>query len=269
MALPGRSQSPDSSFLYLRVSAQKEAVLLRWAAATPLVWKQTNRCGFRLERYTVVRDKKILDTPERKILGEGIIRPRPLEAWKDRIEENDNASIVAQALYGEDFQLTGEDSEGLARIVNLAQELEQRFTFSLYAADLDFEVACMAGWGWRDTTVRPGEYYLYRVIPATQADSLRYGMASVYPSPDEYPFIPRRTSISLCLCRWGWLPSGEIKRRCLPGITVVWWIITIPIISRNRRTGCISAVCRGVPFRVWITVRGRWCMSIRWRIIIR
>ena len=83
---------------------------MRWAAATPLVWKQTNRCGFRLERYTVVRDKKILDTPERKILGEGIFRPRPLEAWKDRIEENDNAAIVAQALYGEDFQLTGEDS---------------------------------------------------------------------------------------------------------------------------------------------------------------
>ena len=117
MSLSGRSQSLDSSFLYVRASAQREAVLLRWAAATPLVWKQTNRCGFRLERYTVVRDKKILDTPERKILGEGIFRPRPLEAWKDRIEENDNAAIVAQALYGEDFQLTGEDSEGLARIV--------------------------------------------------------------------------------------------------------------------------------------------------------
>ncbi len=200
MSLSGRSQSLDSSFLYVRASAQREAVLLRWAAATPLVWKQTNRCGFRLERYTVVRDKKILDTPERKILGEGIFRPRPLEAWKDRIEENDNAAIVAQALYGEDFQLTGEDSEGLARIVNLAQELEQRFTFSLYAADLDFEVACMAGWGWRDTTVRPGEYYLYRVIPATQADSLRYGMASVYTSPDEYKPLPLPVGLA---AEWG------------------------------------------------------------------
>ncbi len=190
ISLSGRSQSLDSSSLYIRASVQKGAVLLRWAAATPLIWKQTNRCGFRLERYTVVRNKKILDTPEKKILGEGIFLPRPLEEWKDRIEENDNAAIVAQALYGEDFQLTGEDSEGLARIVNLAQELEQRFTFALYAADLDFEVACMAGWGWRDSTVHPGEYYLYRVIPANQTDSLRYGMASVYTSLDEYKPLP-------------------------------------------------------------------------------
>lgn len=200
ISLSGVSQSPDTSSLYVRVSVQKNAVLLRWAAATPLVWQHTNRCGFRLERYTVVRNKKILDTPEKKILGEGVFRPRPLEDWKEWVEKNDNAAIVAQALYGEDFQLTGEDSEGLARIVNLAQELEQRFTFSLYAADLDFEVACMAGWGWRDTTVSPGEYYLYRVIPATQTDSLRYGMTSVYTSLDEYKPLPLPAGLS---AEWG------------------------------------------------------------------
>lgn len=186
----------DSAAVFVKARVQKNAVLLRWAAATPLAWKQTNRSGFRVERYTVVRHKRILDIPEKKILGDSVIRHRPLEEWRKWIDNNDYAGIVAQALFGEDFQLTGEDAQGVARIINMAQELEQRFTFSLYAADQDFGVACMAGWGWRDTTVRPGEYYLYRVIPANAADSSRWGMGSVYTSVDEYKPLPQPIGLS-------------------------------------------------------------------------
>lgn len=192
----GPCYGQDSARILVRVRVQKEAVLLRWAAATPLAWKQTNRSGFRLERYTVFRDDKLLAVPEKIILGGEVIRAQPLDRWMPLLETNDNAGVIAQALYGDEFQLTGGDAKGLARIVNLAQELEQRFTFSLYAADQDFEVACMAGWGWRDATAKRGERYLYRIVPATPEDSARIVSGSVYTSPEEYKPLPRPVGLT-------------------------------------------------------------------------
>lgn len=188
--------SQDSVRIFVRSRVQKEAILLRWAAATPLAWKQTNRSGFRLERYTVFRNDELLAIPEKTILSGDIIKAQPLEQWIPLVETNDNAGVIAQALYGADFELTGGDAKGLTRIVNLAQELEQRFTFSLYAADQDFEMACMAGWGWRDCTVKKGERYLYRVVPATPEDSVRIVFGSVYTSLEEYRPLPRPVGLS-------------------------------------------------------------------------
>lgn len=134
----------DSASIRVRYSVQQDAVLLRWGADTPYAWKKTNRSGFRIERYTVSRGKEVLVVPEKKVLVE-VLKALPLQEWIPYVERDDNAGIIAQALYGEDFQLTGEDSQGFARMINMAQELDQRFTFSLYAADQNFDIACLAG----------------------------------------------------------------------------------------------------------------------------
>ncbi len=181
----------DTARIYVRVRVRQDAILLRWAAETPLAWKQTNRSGFRVERYTVVRNGALLEKPEKTVLNAGkVVRAEPLESWIPLLATNDNAGIIAQALYGEEFELTGGDAQGFARIVNLAQELEQRFTFSLYAADQDFEMACLAGWGFRDLSVRKGERYLYRIYPATPEDSSRIHPGSVYTGLDEFRPLP-------------------------------------------------------------------------------
>ncbi len=184
--------APDTARIHVRARVQQDAILLRWAAETPLAWKQTNRSGFRVERYTVVRNGALLEEPEKVVLNDGkVVRAEPLESWIPLLATNDNAGIIAQALYGEGFELTGGDAQGLARIVNLAQELEQRFTFSLYAADQDFEMACLAGWGFRDFSVKKNERYLYRIFPATPEDSIRIHLGSVYTGLDEYRPLPR------------------------------------------------------------------------------
>lgn len=180
----------DSARIMLRARVQKDAILLRWATTTPLSWKQTNRSGFRIERYTLVRNKQVLTPSEKKVLAENV-RAIPLEAWMTYIEKDDNAGIIAQALYGDSFELTGGDEEGVATMINMAQELEQRYTFSLYAADQNFDVACLAGWGFKDTDVKKGERYLYRVIPATYEDSCRIEMGAVFTGTDEYRPLPR------------------------------------------------------------------------------
>ena len=184
LLLPYISYSQNDSIkINMKFRVQKDAVLLRWAANTPMAWKQTNLCGFQLVRYTIVKNGEIQPQPEKKILAD--IKAKPLAEWENIVKHNDYAAIIAQALYGESFDLS--ETEGIARIIALSEELEQRYTFSLYAADQSFEAACMAGWGWKDENITEGERYLYRVIPLLpENSSYPVGMGSVYVVPDEY-----------------------------------------------------------------------------------
>ncbi|MDR2423363.1 MAG: hypothetical protein LBD59_01390, partial [Prevotellaceae bacterium] len=158
-------QESDSAYLSLRANVQQNTVLLRWAASSTTLWLHTNKYGFDIERYTLVRDGKVLDAPEIKKLNSTPVKAKPLDEWETIAGSNDYAAIIAQALYGEDFTLSTGDPVSISTIVAISQELEQRFTVSLYAADQSFAAALMAGWAWRDTDIRKNERYLYRIIP--------------------------------------------------------------------------------------------------------
>ena len=130
---------------------QKNKVLLRWAVTDALAWKKLNKYGYLIERFTIARNNKTLSSPEKVILAKQYT-PEPLASWETIIETNENAAIIAQALYGEEFSVTGTDK--LQSIVNLSEETEQRFTFALYTADKDFEIAKKAGLGFEDTNIK-------------------------------------------------------------------------------------------------------------------
>jgi hypothetical protein len=186
------SVAQDSAQINVRFRVQRNAVLLRWAASTPAAWVRINKSGVNIVRYTIVRDSIVLPQPEEKILNATPVKARPLNEWENIAQTNDYAAIIAQALYGEAFELSGGDEKGIARIVNMAQEAEQRFTFSLYAADQNFEAACMAGWGWSDTDVRQNERYLYRIIPDMQEDTVPHiAMGIAFAAMDEYEPLPK------------------------------------------------------------------------------
>jgi fibronectin type 3 domain-containing protein len=157
-----------------------------------MAWKQTNEYGFNIVRYTIVRNDSILQQAEQRLLNQTPVKAQPLNAWENIVQNNDYAAIIAQALYGKDFNLSGGDEQGISKIINLSQELEQRFTISLYAADQNFEAACMAGWGWRDTEVKPDERYLYRIIPAVPEEKqIKIVMGAVFAAMDEYEELPK------------------------------------------------------------------------------
>jgi fibronectin type 3 domain-containing protein len=180
----------DTASISVTSRVRKDAVLLRWAASKPLAWKTTNKYGFDIVRYTIVRDGAVLPKPEMKKLNTSPFKARPLAEWETIAQANDYAAIIAQALYGDDFEVSGGD--GIAKIINMSKELEQRFVMSLYAADQSLEAACMAGWGWRDTNVKPDERYLYQVIPAAPFDEqFRIDTGYVFVAMDEYDDLPR------------------------------------------------------------------------------
>lgn len=185
------ARAQDSLGVSVRVHVKKGGIQLRWAVNAPLAWKQSNRFGFRVERYTVVRNKEILAQAEKTVLTPQPLKPQPLDNWKTLATRNNYAAVIAQALYGQNFQLSGDDAKGISKMVALAQELEQRYLVSMYAADLCYPAAVLAGWGFEDTTAKPNERYLYRVVPVPGEKTARIALGSVYVSLDDYQPLPQ------------------------------------------------------------------------------
>ncbi|OMQ13412.1 fibronectin type III domain-containing protein [[Flexibacter] sp. ATCC 35103] len=167
---------------------QKDKILLRWAVTNAMAWKKLNTYGYSLERYTIIKDNKTLANPEKVILAK-VIKPEPAEAWETLIESNDNAAIVAQAIYGEDFSVTGTDK--LENIVNLSEENEQRFTFALFTVDKDFEIAKKAGLGFEDTTAKLNEKYAYRISSNVPQNEINIEYGGVFTGLKEYQPLPK------------------------------------------------------------------------------
>lgn len=199
--------------------AKKKSILLRWAVTTPAAWKISNEYGFIIERYTVSksghfyngREKVVLapgsvkarikgdfgkDTIEKSTLSPYPIKPRPLADWETIAKKDNYAAVIAQAIYGEDFELSSEENKGVAKIVNKSNELEQRYTMSLYAADNSFEAAKFAGWGWEDKNVKTNEKYLYRIISAVPKSQMVIDSGYVFVGTADHQPLPKPTDIS-------------------------------------------------------------------------
>jgi uncharacterized protein len=181
----------DSLRVSVLANVKKDVIQLRWAVNSPMAWKQSNQYGFRVERYTVVRNNEILSEPEKIILTPQPLKPQPLENWETLATTNNFAAVIAQAIFGKDFQLTGDDAKGVSRFIALAQEAEQRYLVSMYAADLCYPAALLAGWGFEDKTVKQGERYLYRVFSAIPEKVMRIETGSAYVSLNEYQALPQ------------------------------------------------------------------------------
>lgn len=181
-----RMDDPDE----LKVLARSylDSITLRWAPMKLDSWIKGNQFGYAIERYTMIRESKVLSKPEKKILTTTLLKPRPLDQWEALVKRNKYAAIAAQALYGESFQLTTQGTD-VFQIVNKVKENEQRFSFALFAADLSAEVSAFLGLRFTDKEVKEGEKYLYRVVCVTHAnDTLR---GSVFVGPEEYlPPVP-------------------------------------------------------------------------------
>ncbi|WP_435262414.1 hypothetical protein [Tenacibaculum sp. nBUS_03] len=178
-------------------TATKKSIMLRWGVTTPTAWKYANKYGYTIERKTIVRDKKVLPIPEVKQLVTVPLKPKPMMEWKEFTEKNNNAAIAAQALYGEQFDVNmNGGGNGVISIINQAQAFEQRFTFALYAADQDFEVAKFSGLAFIDTSVKLNERYLYSIkvaLPKEKKYKIKSGGAFLglmdykpLPKPQEF-----------------------------------------------------------------------------------
>jgi hypothetical protein len=191
----GHAQVSEAS-VKVNARAQKDKILLRWAVNTPIGWRNCHKTGFMVTRFTVLRNGQILSKPEKLLLTPKPLLPEPLEYWMDLAQKDNYAAIIAQSVYGENFEVSGANEGPLSKIVNTAEELDQRYTFALYAADMSFEGALKAGWGFVDSNVKPNEIYTYQVSvfenPKIKPGSFAIGLKNYtsLPEPTDFTAIP-------------------------------------------------------------------------------
>lgn len=145
----------------LKAGIINKEIRLRWAVDEAVAWQKANKIGFTVKRYTLKRNGSVLPAPEEKLLAE--VMAKPEKEWEKIVEKSDHAAVIAQALFGEKFEVEMGAQNKLQNIVDQSQENEQRFAFALMAADLDYEISLLAGWAFTDTTALPNESYLYRI----------------------------------------------------------------------------------------------------------
>ncbi len=187
------------------VRASEGKVRLRWAPTSPSAWLKLNRYGYQIERFTVKRNGVLLPPFQERKVVEHIV-PQPLSQWKSIVDQNDYAAVLAQSLYGETFDVEGMGQGGLAQIINKSKEIEQRFSFALMAADMNFKAATMGGLGYEDTTIEKNVEYLYRIKSLVPGELLAIEMGLVViqttpieplPSPIELFAVPDDKSVLL------------------------------------------------------------------------
>lgn len=179
----GFSQS-DSTENQISVLARPypDSIVLRWAPGHADAWIRSVHDGYIIERYTLVRDNKIVTPPEKRQLTAPIILPWPEERWEPLVQNNRYAAIAAQALFGSDFEMSM-DGADVFQIVNKVQENMMRFSFALYAADLSVPVSIAMGLRMTDKEVNKDEKYLYRILSIHESDTIR---GSLFIGPGEY-----------------------------------------------------------------------------------
>lgn len=173
------SQNTESS-VYIKAYAKENKILLRWAVNTPIEWQKANKNGFNLYKILIKKDGKLIEgDPQKKKIA--VLQAEKVEKWTDFIQKDRNAAIIAQALYGESFVVEQNNENEISKIVNISEEITQRHSFALFAADMSFEGAKKAGWGYVDTDVNPHETYIYQIeainLPQIKSSSVMIGVS--------------------------------------------------------------------------------------------
>jgi hypothetical protein len=237
----GFSQNKQATVM-VNARAQKDQILIRWAIDSPIEWQKANERGFVVTRTTVLRDGKILSKPEKLLLTPKTLLPEPLDSWLDLVQKDSNAAIMAQSIYGESFEVTAAKEGELSKIVNMADELNQRYTFALYAADMSFMGALKAGWGFVDTDVKKNEVYAYQVSvfenPKVKESSYVIGLKdySVLPAPTDFIAIPDDKKV---LLSWDYetfkrIYTSFMVEKSSDGINYIP-IATTPLVNLNDK----------------------------------
>lgn len=167
--VPMQEEAPGNIKAKGRVAGQS-TIKLRWTPASPKAWLDGRNYGYSIERYTVMTDNKWQATGVKAVLNPAL-KVTPLAGWEEYALRSDYAAVIAQAFYGEDFEL-GAKANDIGSIINRSSELEQRFATSVFMAEYDYKAAELAGWAFTDNTTKENEKYLYRIIlnrPVRQA----------------------------------------------------------------------------------------------------
>jgi uncharacterized protein len=141
-------------------------VVLRWAPGDFGTWNWANtHNGYNVERTTTRLNNAAL-TPQamldsRTVLATAL-KPLPEAQWETMPDSN-MAGIVAGSIYGDSLEVIDLANADMMSVVNTTESRANRFGFSLFACDQNFDVATAAGLAFTDTSAVANAEYIYVV----------------------------------------------------------------------------------------------------------
>ncbi len=153
------SQSNQNSIQAL-AKIKNNAVLIRWAPASPYIWQMGNKYGYIIERFTVLPN----GTLEQKNGKGRLLSTKPVKAYSsDELlklaKTEPNAEVIQEAIYGKSLKI----AKSPAEIINNNRETENKFGLALFVCDMSQSIAIAAGLMWIDRTVVPKAKYIYSI----------------------------------------------------------------------------------------------------------
>jgi len=166
VGLPCAAQGVGSGTLGVTARVYADSIVLRWAPASPGLWRAYNRTGVAIERAEVAND-----SPLAFARVADVVRPRSNDDVQRSAGTLDTFAMVAvQCLYGR-LAVPSLGSGGYADPLLAARdEFVNRYSFALFAADMSAQAAQLLGLRLADRSVALGKKYVYRWYPAV-ADS--------------------------------------------------------------------------------------------------
>jgi uncharacterized protein len=175
--------------------AYADSIAIRWAPTTPVAWQLANKYGYFVERVTITRNNKIIKPEKIKVFNEPL-KPWPANRWEKLIETNDMAAIAAQAIFGSSFETTSDYKSDVLQVINQSKEIEQRYSFALFAADLSRITARASAVGWVDKEVKKNEKYLYKIYTAIPTNTLKVDTGFVFMGIEDKRELPKPAKVT-------------------------------------------------------------------------
>ncbi|GAP73250.1 fibronectin type III domain-containing protein [Candidatus Symbiothrix dinenymphae] len=173
---------------------QQDSILLRWAPTDKQTWDLGNRYGYVVERYTLLRNGKLLEDRELQRLTPEPQTPAPAAEWEP-YEDDKYVSIAAECIFGESPAMP---LAGPSAIAQKYKEEQNRFSMALFAADQSVLTARLSGLFAVDKTALADEKYLYKIYIAAP-DSLTVDTAFAFTGLSEYQALPQPIDLT---ARW-------------------------------------------------------------------
>lgn len=140
-----------------------DSIIIRFAPTSIESWLMGNSFGYDIFRYKVVSGQNVLERPVKELMTPQPLTPMKLEDIEAKYAADKYAAIVAQAIYGSQFNLnkSGENYNFL----NMSTELANRYSFALFACDISVAASKSHGLIFTDRDVEKDVKYVYTVKP--------------------------------------------------------------------------------------------------------
>lgn len=183
------AQAQEKEAVVILTKSKKDGVWIRWAPTDPTFWRLGNQYGYTIERFTLLDDGE-LEEGSKAMLTDTPLKPYSPSQIEKLAETSDEVAVLEELLYGEGADPSFSASD-ISSVLQKSNELENRFGIAMLMCDLSATAAKAAGLFWKDTDVKIGKRYIYRIKIAYESASFPISPGvSVTSVTEEVPLLP-------------------------------------------------------------------------------